>query len=368
MSNHLTRPHPPQQRPKPRPNYIPVELATGDDREEQTTDAKGREWPPVKDTDLPRDIILSRLEWVQTTSTGWKACCPAHDDSRPSLSISETSDYTLLLHCFSGLHCDGASITAAVGLNERYLYASLAAVLHAKKNGTKPAATAGRTAAEVPDINPALGKLAKKYRKHPDASDQSFALAKALGVSVESLDVLSVGWTGSAWSIPERDHNRRVVGIVYRPVAGKRWSEGGGNRGLLIPRNIGDYGGTLYVCEGMSDVAALLSVGVAAIGRPAAKSSALATHWLSEYLCNHIKVRPVVIVGDNDAAGMAGAKELAEHLSEHVGRAVWWALPPKKFKDVREQVNAGQWQALSPRGHRVSDSTASTATITTRSK
>lgn len=371
MSHHLSRPRGGPQRPKPRPNYVPVPLGADDDREDVTVDAKGREWPPVEDTHLPIGIILPRLECVRPTSTGHVACCPAHSDSRPSLSITETADRTVLLHCFSGLHCNAASITEAIGLNERYLFATMTALLHAKKNGAKPAATAKARggALTVPDINPAFAKLAKKHRNHPDAPEKLHNLAKALGANPEALDALGVGWAGGAWSIPERDHLRHVVGIVYRPEEGRRWSEDGGNRGLITPRTIGDYGGTLYVPEGMSDTAALLSVGAAAVGRPAAKSSALAKHWLREYLRDHIKTRPIVIVGDNDAAGIDGARELAAELSEHFGRGVWWALPHKQFKDVREQVNAGEWsRGLRPRGLKVSDASAPTTAITITNK
>jgi hypothetical protein len=47
--------------------------------------------------------LLDRLENVRKTGTGrWIACCPAHDDKRPSLSIRETDDGRVLLHCFTG--------------------------------------------------------------------------------------------------------------------------------------------------------------------------------------------------------------------------------------------------------------------------
>jgi hypothetical protein len=42
------------------------------------------------------------------------ACCPAHDDRHPSLSIRELDDGRLLLHCFSG--CDVKSVLSALGL------------------------------------------------------------------------------------------------------------------------------------------------------------------------------------------------------------------------------------------------------------
>jgi len=51
---------------------------------------------------------------LQESGSGWVACCPAHDDRNPSLSVSEGKDGRALLHCFAG--CSTESILAALGL------------------------------------------------------------------------------------------------------------------------------------------------------------------------------------------------------------------------------------------------------------
>ena len=43
---------------------------------------------------------------------GWIAKCPAHDDEKPSLSISVKSDGSPLLHCFAG--CEFRNIVVAL--------------------------------------------------------------------------------------------------------------------------------------------------------------------------------------------------------------------------------------------------------------
>ena len=59
--------------------------------------------------------ILERLSRVkQTGAYQWSAACPAHDDRSPSLSIRETPDGKILLHCFGG--CDTGDVLAAIGL------------------------------------------------------------------------------------------------------------------------------------------------------------------------------------------------------------------------------------------------------------
>lgn len=64
---------------------------------------------------MSAQILLDRLEGVRrTTSDRWMARCPAHDDRRPSLSIRESSDGTILLRCFAG--CEAADIVSALEL------------------------------------------------------------------------------------------------------------------------------------------------------------------------------------------------------------------------------------------------------------
>ena len=61
------------------------------------------------------DTFLSRLQSVKPSGRGkWKACCPAHDDRDPSLSIGQAKDGRILFHCFAG--CTPDDITAAIGM------------------------------------------------------------------------------------------------------------------------------------------------------------------------------------------------------------------------------------------------------------
>jgi hypothetical protein len=59
--------------------------------------------------------LLSRLEKVKGRNGSWTACCPAHKDRSPSLSVRETSDGRVLLHCFAG--CEVDAVLGAVGMD-----------------------------------------------------------------------------------------------------------------------------------------------------------------------------------------------------------------------------------------------------------
>jgi DNA primase len=61
------------------------------------------------------DALLDRLQKVRRAGKGFTACCPAHDDKSASLSLSESDEGKILLHCFAG--CSTASVLAAIGLS-----------------------------------------------------------------------------------------------------------------------------------------------------------------------------------------------------------------------------------------------------------
>ena len=63
----------------------------------------------------PIDLILPLLTKVRKRQPGqWSACCPAHEDRGPSLSVRENSDGAVLVHCFAG--CSVDAVLGALGL------------------------------------------------------------------------------------------------------------------------------------------------------------------------------------------------------------------------------------------------------------
>ena len=59
--------------------------------------------------------LLNRLSKVKQTGSGkWVACCPAHEDRSPSLSIRQADD-KILIYCFAG--CDVDDVVGSVGMS-----------------------------------------------------------------------------------------------------------------------------------------------------------------------------------------------------------------------------------------------------------
>ena len=59
---------------------------------------------------IPSAMLLPRLDCVTATGKGWRAICPACGGKSRKLSISESDNGTLLVHCFAGI---GRSATVA---------------------------------------------------------------------------------------------------------------------------------------------------------------------------------------------------------------------------------------------------------------
>jgi hypothetical protein len=305
-------------------------------------------FPPIRATDLPADILLARLHGVRGYGPTYSACCPAHGDTRPSLSITERDDHTLLVYCHAGCNID--AIMEAVDLDLSYLFPSPFALKSGKPTARTGLAQRG-TAGRDPVTGEVMGHeyfeaILKKGREGAESALDE--LARALGLPVKSLQSLHIGFLGGRWVFPERDDQGRLVGILYRHSDGRKYCESGSRRGLTIPVHFPMFAGPLFVIEGATDCAALHACGAAAVGRPAAPAAGLVSVWLTRML-QRFEEREIIVVGDNDpehngrATGRHAARNLAVLLRNKLGRPISWALPPLPHKDVREQVIAGEW-------------------------
>lgn|SRR3990167_4321719 len=65
---------------------------------------------------MKAEAFLSRCQKVRETGRGtWIACCSAHEDKNPSMTVRELEDGRVLVHCFAG--CSVEEILGAVGMD-----------------------------------------------------------------------------------------------------------------------------------------------------------------------------------------------------------------------------------------------------------
>lgn len=180
--------------------------------------------------------------------------------------------------------------------------------------------------------------IAKQYFQ--DGGEARQKLAIDLGVGSLALEKLGVGWNsnGNHWSFPERDANRKFIGINARYVNGSKKRLLGSNAGLTYADDWDAGTGPILLCEGGSDTAALMSIELNAVGRP---SNTGGVALLTDLLCDLPSDREIIVLGERDEKpdgrwpGREGAIGTATQLSERLDRTVTWALPPDEGKDAR---------------------------------
>lgn len=203
--------------------------------------------------------------------------------------------------------------------------------------------------------------IADAMYNHPLAEAKRHKLAIDLGVSYDSLDLMRVGigWDAegrknefASW--PSRDASGAVVGITRRyPDGGKFTLKGTSNSGVFVPAYWWLIDGPIYIVEGGSDVAALLTHDRCGIGRP---SNTGGSEIIAMMIARRAKGREVVIVAENDFKperrgtesckadckgcmwcfpGLYGAMKVSNELARLLKHSIPWKLVPIRHKDMR---------------------------------
>lgn len=246
------------------------------------------------------------LKRARKTSGGWMACCPAHDDSAPSLSVGEGADGRVLVRCWAG--CPVDAIAAAVGLAVRDLFADD----EGRMDGCTLAALAHRTGLSVEQLR-SFGAEDGTFPRLPDVPAVAISYRDEQG-------------------IPLRPKYR--IRLVKAPSGGERFVLGDGT-------GMAPYGlwrldtarekGALVLTEGESDTWALWAEGVPALGIPGASQAKLLQR-------DHLTgVSQLWLARDADAAGEELANALTARLSAiGYGEPLRVIVPPRPHKDVCE--------------------------------
>lgn len=164
--------------------------------------------------------------------------------------------------------------------------------------------------------------------------------AGLLGLPIDPLVRLCVGWSSfhRATSWPMRDADGNVIGIRLRcPETARKWAVTGSRAGLIFdPDSMREQrGGRVWVVEGPTDTAALLSIGIDAVGVPSAGGSC----ELLVDLARRMRPEQLVIVADADDAGRHGAERIRDAVV--IVAPVRMINTPSGIKDVRAWVCAG---------------------------
>jgi len=231
------------------------------------------------------DNILSRLQGVKAEGGGFAALCPAHEDNKASLSITQ-KDGKVLMHCHAG--CTTEAVLSSIDLTLKNLFPTLSTSWESRVDKTYP-------------YHNANGKLVYQVVRLKDPKD--FRQRQPNGNN---------GWI---WNMKGIDR------VLYRlPDVLKAVKEG---KPIFIP-------------EGEKDCDTLTNLDLEATTNPGGASQP----WLKLYT-NALTGAQLILLPDNDDAG----RKRVQTIVRAVGRACRMkivelpGLPPKG--DVSDWIAAG---------------------------
>ena len=196
--------------------------------------------------------VLSKLEGVVKTATGYKARCPAHDDKIPSLSVRVTDSGKVLAYCHAG--CSQSAVMNSLGIN----------LDHSRR-----------------ELRP---RIVATYNYRDEQGELLFQSVRfePKGFRQRVLDT-----SGTRWNL---DGTRRVL---YR-----------------LPELIqADPKLLVFIVEGEKDVDRLTDAGLIAVCNPGG-----AGKWRDGY-SSYLHGRDCVVLPDNDEAGRRHADQVAKSLT-----------------------------------------------------
>jgi hypothetical protein len=146
----------------------------------------------------PTETLLAKLPGARKAGNGWSARCPAHDDHKASLSVSEGDDGNALVKCHAG--CDTSAIVSAVGMTLADLFPAKTGPTLTRIGKSK---TGGRT---FPTAMDALVDLERRYGKKSAGWTYHDAHGELVGAVVrwdksDGKDIRPIARRGDDWRI-----------------------------------------------------------------------------------------------------------------------------------------------------------------------
>ncbi len=227
--------------------------------------------------------FLSHFPDARKSGRGYVARCPAHDDRKPSLSISENTEAGRILICCNSAKCSAKEILAAMGLTLKALYTR-------ERDNARQGGAQGRrdglnlvAAYDYTDENGNYLKTALRY----DVIEKGVKTGKQFRQGVRQ---------------PDGRYKWGVKGIPNLPY----------NLPAVL-RGIAE-GATVYIVEGEKDADALIAQGLVATCNAQG-----AGQW-TEAHSEKLEGADSVLIPDNDPDGYRHVRDIAATLQDKAKR------------------------------------------------
>jgi DNA primase len=265
------------------------------------------------------ESILERLEGVKRNRRGYQACCPAHDDEHPSLSVWENNQGYIVLKCFVG--CSRSEILQALDLTSD---------VKSLQNGKNRWQSHSFRYLKNPDSFEDRTDECLKYQAQLASSDIALKYLASRGIDLCFAQTFGVGfareedWGGWKWgriTFPHTTPDGKIVNLYGRSIGEihkitskserKHFAKGKhmnqlGPKGIFNAKVLNQD--IVYITEGVFDCLSLIMSGY---------TNSCAIFGLNSIRWGWLKTNRLVLALDNDKAGEAARERLKEEAILH---------------------------------------------------
>ena len=255
--------------------------------------------------------------------------CPYHNNNRtPAGEVSKESG---LFFCF-GCQTTRSLVELIMHMTSR-TYFETVRFIKSKETETDIKAVINKALHQMPDFVQYDELLIKRLNKQALDSPRAMTYFEGRRLTRESVIKFDLGFSEKQDSvvIPMQSPDGMSIGFVARTIEGKEFKNTPGLPKSKILFNLHRVKASkiVYVVESSFDAIRLDQVGFPAVATLGANVSSSQIELLKRYFTG------VVLVADNDDAGII----MAEKLTEKMGNLVTIIRPDKKYKDIGDMTD-----------------------------
>lgn len=255
----------------------------------------------------PADVAIN-LDNHRANGDGFTACCPAHDDANPSLSLNPGKNGGTVWFCHAG--CPQESVQDALYKLGAWPYPA---------GGTRPLASPANTPA--PASSPAPRPIRREHVETYAYTDEAGVPISSVRRGLEHFEDGSTRKTFAQWRYAKGVPDPSPLPTNYRRDGDWVTGQGvlNGMRRVLfnLPEIVANPSRTVFVVEGEKDVRTLAGLGLLATTKAEGVIKSVAgkdaERWLPVF-ADTLRGRQVVILPDNDEPGHRHAGIVASWL------------------------------------------------------
>jgi DNA primase len=255
--------------------------------------------------------------------------CPYHNNNRtPAGEVSKESG---LFFCF-GCQTTRSLVELIMHMTSR-TYFETVRFIKSKETETDIEAVINKALHQIPDFIQYDELLIKRLNKQALDSPRAMTYFEGRRLTRESVIKFDLGYSEKQDSvvIPMQSPDGMSIGFVARTIEGKEFKNTPGLPKSKILFNLHRVKASkiVYVVESSFDAIRLDQVGFPAVATLGANVSSSQIELLKRYFTG------VVLVADNDDAGMI----MADKLIEKMGNLVTIIRPDKRYKDIGDMTD-----------------------------